>query len=428
MKKIKQIIKTIWAKGALHIFMGSFLNKFVAFFGSIVIVRLLSKTEYGMLGYAENLYNFAYIIAGFGVSNAILRYVVLEDSIEEKKNVFLFSSRFAFKFNIILVVLLGIINTFYPHTSEFEACRIYIYIMILSLPFQYYTDNSLSLERAMFNNKKYALLAFMTSAMIIVGKLLGASINGLMGVIVLGVIINIILAYSMLQVSEKKYFIGNSKYFLEKNKKKKILSYSFQYMLTNGIWTLFMLIDVFMLGKIADNSSIIADYKVAYAWPANISIICSAIGVFIAPYFIKNEKNPDWIRLNYKRTFLISFFLVCSVGLVMILLAKPLIFIYGGSLYYNVIPVMQVLTIGSIINNGLRYTTANIFAAMGKIKYNMFVSALGIIVQSVLNLYMIPRFGMYGPAFSGIINYSLMAIILFVCFAKTNDLFGQKKP
>lgn len=425
MDKIKQMIKTIWAKGALHIFMGSFLNKFVVFFGSIVIVRLLSKTEYGMLGYAENLYSFAYIIAGFGVSNAILRYVVLEDNIEEKKNVFLFSSRFAFKFNIILVILLGIINTFYPHTREFEACRIYIYIMILSLPFQYYTDNSLSLERAMFNNKKYALLAFMISAMIIVGKLLGASINGLMGVIVLGVIINIILAYSMLHVSEKKYFTGNSKYFLEKNKKKKILSYSFQYMLTNGIWTLFMLIDVFMLGKIADNSSIIADYKVAYAWPANISIICSAIGVFIAPYFIKNEKNPDWIRLNYKRTFLISFVLVCSVGLIMILLAKPLIFIYGGSLYYNVIPVMQVLTIGSIINNGLRYTTANIFAAMGQIKYNMIVSIMGIVLQIIFNLYTIPRFGIYGTAITGILTYSIMAIILFLCFAKINKLFKE---
>ena len=32
---------------------------------------------------------------------------------------------------------------------------------------------------------------------------------------------------------------------------------------------------------------------------------------------------------------------------------------------------MRVLTRGSVINNGLRYTTANIFAAMGKIKVKM---------------------------------------------------------
>ena len=92
MKTILQAIKTIWSKGAIHIFTGSFLNKFVVFFGSIVIVRLLSKTEYGMLGYAENLYNFAYILAGIGISNAIMRYVVLADTIEAKKAVFYFSS------------------------------------------------------------------------------------------------------------------------------------------------------------------------------------------------------------------------------------------------------------------------------------------------------------------------------------------------
>ena len=214
---------------------------------------------------------------------------------------------------------------------------------------------------------------------------------------------------------------------LNQKQKKQIVSYSLQYMVTNGMWTLFMLIDVFMLGKLSDNPTMIADYKVAYAWPANISIICTAIGVFIAPYFIKNENNSIWIRKNYVRTFLLSFAFVGLAGLVMIILAKPLIFIYGGSEYYNIIPVMRVLTIGSVINNGLRYTTANIFAAMGKIKFNMIVSIIGIVMQIALNMYMIPKYGMYGPAFSGIINYSLMAIILFICFAKLNKLFTSGK-
>lgn len=427
MKTILQAIKTIWSKGAIHIFTGSFLNKFVVFFGSIVIVRLLSKTEYGMLGYAENLYNFAYILAGIGISNAIMRYVVLADTIEAKKAVFYFSSRLAFKINVILVVILEFINIFYPHSVEFETCRLYIYIMVLSLPFQYYVDNGLSLERAMFSNKKYAMLSFITSAAVILGKLIGASIAGLMGVIITGVIVNCTLAAVMRNSSEKKYFQSVQLEIVNQKQKKQIVSYSLQYMVTNGMWTLFMLIDVFMLGKLSDNPTMIADYKVAYAWPANISIICTAIGVFIAPYFIKNENNSIWIRKNYVRTFLLSFAFVGLAGLVMIILAKPLIFIYGGSEYYNIIPVMRVLTIGSVINNGLRYTTANIFAAMGKIKFNMIVSIIGIVMQIALNMYMIPKYGMYGPAFSGIINYSLMAIILFICFAKLNKLFTSGK-
>ena len=279
----------------------------------------------------------------------------------------------------------------------------------------------------MFSNKKYAMLSFITSAAVILGKLIGASIAGLMGVIITGVIVNCTLAAVMRNSSEKKYFQSVQLEIVNQKQKKQIVSYSLQYMVTNGMWTLFMLIDVFMLGKLSDNPTMIADYKVAYAWPANISIICTAIGVFIAPYFIKNENNSIWIRKNYVRTFLLSFAFVGLAGLVMIILAKPLIFIYGGSEYYNIIPVMRVLTIGSVINNGLRYTTANIFAAMGKIKFNMIVSIIGIVMQIALNMYMIPKYGMYGPAFSGIINYSLMAIILFICFAKLNKLFTSGK-
>lgn len=420
---VHKILKLIWEKGAIHIFTGSFLVKFVTFFGSVIIVRLLSKAEYGLLSYSENLYSFAYILAGFGLTNAVVRYVVLAKTEEEKKAVFDFIHKLSFKINLALIVIFAVINTFYDHTENFETCRIYIYIMLLSIPFQYCIDNDLSLERSLFNNKKYAFFSFIFAASTVLARLLGAIFNGVLGVIIFVVVLNITLALLFSKSKDRRQFEDISRITLEGGMKKNILKYGFQYMLTNGLWTLFMLIDIFMFGKILNNPAMIAEYKVAYAWPANISIICTAIGIFIAPYFIKNENNPVWIRKNYIRTFLLSFIFVGAAGLVMILLAKPLIYIYGGADYYNIIPLMQILTIGSIINNGLRYTTANIFAAMGRIKFNMAVSMLGIVVQILLNLYMIPRLGMYGPAVTGIVNYSIMAIILFVCFAKINNLF-----
>lgn len=420
-----RLIKWLWEKGAVHIFTGSFFNKFVTFFGSILVVRILSKTEYGLLGYTENLYSFAYVLAGAGVTNAILRYVVLANTIERKKAIFNFASRFALKVNLVLVAALAIVNSFYTHTKGFEICQIYIYIIVLSLPFQYYVENELSLERAMFNNKKYAVFSLIFASSTVVGRLLGALLNGVLGVVIMGVAVNILLAVIFRASSEKKYFSDIKNTYLDATEKKKIITYSIQYMITNGLWTLFMLIDVFMLGKMSDDPTIIANYRVAYAWPANISIICTAISVFIAPYFIKNENDAKWIRKKYKDTFLISFGVVLLVGVVMILMARPLIFIYGGQAYYDVIPVMRILTIGSIINNGLRYTTANIFAAMGQIKYNMVISAIGIVIQIVINIYTIPLFGMYGPAITGIISYSFMAITLFLCFAKKNKLFKK---
>ena len=44
--------------GFFHIFVGNTLVKMIAFVSSIVIVRLVDKTDYAYLTYADNLYNY----------------------------------------------------------------------------------------------------------------------------------------------------------------------------------------------------------------------------------------------------------------------------------------------------------------------------------------------------------------------------------
>ena len=51
---LRQKICKLYNTGALHITIGTFATKFVAFFGSIVVVRLLSKQDYGLMSYVEN--------------------------------------------------------------------------------------------------------------------------------------------------------------------------------------------------------------------------------------------------------------------------------------------------------------------------------------------------------------------------------------
>lgn len=88
MNKIKLFILNIWKKGLIHILTGTFLTKLVSFFGAIFLVRVLSKEDYGILGYLENIYSYVFILAGMGMSNAILRYVVLGKI--NKKNIIIF--------------------------------------------------------------------------------------------------------------------------------------------------------------------------------------------------------------------------------------------------------------------------------------------------------------------------------------------------
>ena len=60
---LSQKIETLKETGAFHVIVGSFMTKFASFFGSIFIVRLLTKSEYGILSYYENFMGYFFIFA-----------------------------------------------------------------------------------------------------------------------------------------------------------------------------------------------------------------------------------------------------------------------------------------------------------------------------------------------------------------------------
>lgn len=418
MNSIKSKIGYFWEKGLLHIFAGSFLTKCISFFGSIVLVRVLSKFDYGVLSYLENIYGYVWIFAGLGLSNAILRFVVLQKEIEWKESYFIYSVKTAFVINLVLAVLACAFNFFYPHRPEYTGYSWLLFVLLISLPFQYITDNVLGHERAMFDNRRYVRFSMILSISIIVMKVVFGKLLGIRGAIFSQACTYVILAIVFLSITCKKHygrFLLNSIRSIPN--KKEVNSYSAQYMITNGLWAVFMLNDTFLLGRFS-SAEVLAEYKVAYTIPGCVTLISSSIGIFVAPYFVKNESNRTWVRNNYKKAFAATAALVGFVCVFIAVLAKPVVHLLFGSQYLTVVPIMRVLLIAAFCNCGLRYTTANILAAMGQIKYNMIVSAIGTVLQIVVNMYMIPRYSSMGVAVTSCVVYSIMACSLLIVFVK----------
>jgi O-antigen/teichoic acid export membrane protein len=104
--------------------------------------------------------------------------------------------------------------------------------------------------------------------------------------------------------------------------------------------------------------------------------------------------------------------------LVIFLLAEPIVVAFFGERYANIVPLLDMLLMVAFVTNGLRFTSANLLAAMGKIRVNMIVSFAGTVGQIVLNLLLIPEFGVYGAAMTSIVVYSAMAMGVLVPFVK----------
>lgn len=229
-----------------YIFFRYFLSKFVALFGSIVIVRLLSKTDFGLLSYAENIYSYIYIFAGFGLANAILRYLVLAPDKEKRKIYFDYIIKTGNKYNCFLVIIsIGVAYLCIPYTILKDNMDILI-SCILVIPFQNLLDCELFTERSLFHHKRYAFISAAVSIILIGGRIIGAIVDGALGVTSSRLLINASFSVVLLIVMEKYYFCNISvTKSLKKKRKKEIHIYSIQYMITNGIWTMLMLNDIF---------------------------------------------------------------------------------------------------------------------------------------------------------------------------------------
>ena len=415
MRNIISYICVLSSKGLFHILSGSFLTKIVSFFGSIFIVRILSKQEYGILGYIENMYGYVLTIAGMGLSNALLRYVILGQNINEKYSYFCYAVHKGIIWNVLLVLGAGVLYLFYPHPEAYKSSAWLVVVLLSALPFQYLTDNTFCNERAMFANQRYAILSFIFSASVIVGKIVSGYWGGLYGVVICQALVYILLGVLFICNTKKTYYINAHARTLEKKDRRTVDSYSFQYMITNGLWSLFMLNDTFLLGRFCSPEAI-ADYRVAYAIPGSISIISNAIGIYIGPYFVKNENNREWIQKNFKRAYLIIALTLAGICLMIGVLARPIIAFLYGTEYMNIVGIMRRLLLAAFFNCGLRYTTANILASMGKIKYNMAASAIGILCQLGINLKVAPVYGPMGVATTSCIVYAIMAVCLLMIF------------
>jgi len=400
--------------GAIHVIVGSFMTKFVSFFGSIFIVRLLSKSEYGILSYYENLMGYFFILAGHGLDSSLLRYQVLADDPGAKKGCYHHALKDGSGWNAALLAVSLIVVLLYPHKAAFRGQFLTAALLMICIPFIFLQNASLNSLRGMYENKSYAYIAFGIAVVQIAFRVIGAAVGGLRLTVGARLAAEILCGIGCVTYLSRKHFSSVRSKAMEKQTKREMDIYSVQLMLTNGLWTIFMLNDVFLLGQFSGNEQIVADYKIAYVIPANLSILVTAVGIFVAPYFTKydKEKNYDWIREKLRLVLLITSAVMAFFALLCFVLARPLILLLFGEAYLSAVPVMRLLLIASFFNNGIRASIANVLSAVGEQKRNLFVAGGGVILQVLLDCLLIPRFGGTGVAVSSMIVYVAMSAAL----------------
>lgn len=414
----KITISRLLAKGIFHIFLGSVLAQVVSSFASIIVVRNLSKADYGLMSYYENLYGFFFLMAGFGLANSLLRYVVIADSQSEKVAVLSYCCKTGSLFNLFLLSVGVIFSFIYRHPCQFEGGKHFFAVMFFFLPFQYVANLYILNKRAFFNNKGYAFYSFLSTFFLSVFKVFGAVTWGVFGALIVPLFVHVLFSIALIVSGKRSCHEVSETLLLPCEKKTEINKYALKYMFANGLWTLFALNGTFILGRTIGSAELIADYRIASFLPTVVSLVSTSMGVFVAPYFTKREAGGEyeWVKKYWIRNMFASVLLIGGSVLILFLGAPFMVRMVFGEKYTSAFPIMRLLLISVLFGEGIRYPTANLLAAMNKIFFNIITSCVGIVLQLVSGFYLSFKYSIRGIAYSNILVQIVMSVLINVFF------------
>lgn len=398
--------------GIIYILTGSVLVNAVSMISSIVIARLVDKSAYAALTYADNFYSYIALASGLGLSSAMLKFASSCDSVKEKSKYFNYSFVCGGIFNLCLSMALCLVVTFVK--LPFDDAKSYIYLLVLYPMLQNFLNTVLSYFRVSLRNKEYAVLGIMQSIVVCALSILFVVLIGTVGIIparYVAILTAITIGFLIIIRKEKICFREK----LRAKERKELLTMGISLMFANLFSGMMPINESFLINNVLRDEVITANFKVAGFVPSQVYLITNAIAVYFFPLISKLECSTD-IKKNFYKAGIINFILVVACTLFGIMLTPFLIrFLYGAK-YEDAIPMSYIMWCIRGLNAGIRMIPMNLLPAVGKTRFNAILAMISMIVQFGLDFVFISLYGIRGIIYGAAVVYLITGIAYWAYF------------
>jgi O-antigen/teichoic acid export membrane protein len=389
-------------------------NLIVSFIATAYIARHLGPTNYGELSYAVSFVSIFSFVAVLGIDQVLYRDLV---AFPEKRNEYMgsaFGIRLGASFGAVILCILSAYLLSPKDVSLFL-------IGLLSVSFIFNSFQIITYEfQAQVQSKYPAILSIYIAIILNILKI--AVIIWGQGVIYLALVLlleSIFYAVGFLYYRTKLYgMISNWRF--DKAIAKKILHDSWPLMFSSAFALIYARIDQIMLKNMIDAESV-GLYDAAVRLSEVWYFIPGIVAASLFPAIINAKQVSE--TLYYKRIRNLMLLLGLSALLIALpttLLAGWVIKIIFGSAFAGATIILQIY-IWSNIATSLN-TVVNMYLLAENCKKILFFSSLaGVVTNVILNIYLIPLYGMTGAAVATLISYAIPFITVLV-LPKTRKL------
>lgn len=394
--KLRFLMKT----GFLHIFGSNVINNIISFLSNVILVRILTVSEYGNFTYAWNIYSIILIANGLGIQYGVLQLCseYCNDTMLAKK-ICSYGVKFGVCVDIFLAVLIIFIGAVIPLSIP-EASGLLCMLCLLPLV-QLIFGIINSFLRSQKRNQEFSNLTVLNTVMILVFTSTGAlclrekgMILGYYAAYLITDLVGIFYIRTSLISKDEK---------LEQRDRKALISLSVVSMSNNGLSQLLYLLDLFVLGIVAADKSVLANYKVATTIPAALTFIPSALILYIYPYFAEHNGDGRWCMKRYKQILDAFGLFNLLVSSAMFLLAPFILRIVYGAEYMSAVLIFRILSVNYFFSGTFRILSGNLLVTQRKLKFNLLVAVVSGCVNVIADWFFIQWWGAIGAAIATVL-------------------------
>jgi len=377
--------------------LGKIINVLSGLFVGILVARYLGPKDYGLMNYVISFVTLFSVLANFGLDNIEIRELSKPNSERD----FILGTAFRLRLYFSVVTILIVFVTL----LLFESDRFTFYMVLVY---------SSSLVLSTFNIVRNYFTSILLNEYIvkteITRTLVGAAIKIILlyfhfsvGWFIAATAFDFLLIASGYLFSYRKKAGSLRDWKYDKKIARHLIKESFPLLLSGTAIIIYQKIDQVMIGNMIDIASV-GQFAVASKITEIAIFIPMVIAQTVTPLLVKaHQENIESYKRNRLRFMDMMIWIGFGMSFMLFITAGPAIKLLFGAKYYDAIPVLQIMAwktvfVALFVSSGQLIIIENVqkFAALRNIA--------GCFISVLLNLALIPRFGINGSAVATIIT------------------------
>jgi len=422
-KEIGKNLKLL-ARTSFVVFMGVALSKIFTYLYKIIIARGFGPEVYGLFTLGFTITSFFVTLSLLGLSEGLLRYAALYKS-KKQFNKIKTVYKFVIPFSLSASILFGIImffssNIIANNIFHNEQLVIYLKVMSISVPLLVLAQIYLSLVRAFEHIKEYSFIMNILQSgirLLIIALLVFFGVKGNV-VLISFTLGTLIFAYASFIAGKriaKNYFINIKEYQNKKEILSPLWAYSWPILFLSIISMIFFWIDSLSIGYFRS----VGDVGIYSAAVSIIALLGIAPDIFMQLFFplIMREyarKRISVIRELSKQITKWVFLLNIPLLSIMFFFPGVIINILFGAEYLGAENALRILVFAGFVSSVFIALESNLLSMKGKSKLILINLVFTSILNLILNILWIPKYGIDGAAYATLVSTLVLNGILFI--------------